>query len=135
MRSQIACGSVGDFLASIVQHSRDMTEPVTTPVEELQECGTGGYLSRKELREKVLGCLAEAAEVRGLKADSALRDDSVLLESGLDSLGFAVLVVRLEETLGYDPFVLMSEPVYPKTFGEFLDIYERCRPKENVTAC
>ena len=60
-------------------------------------------------------------------------DNSVLLESGLDSLGFAILVVRLEETLGYDPFVLMSEPVYPKTFGEFLDIYEGCQPKENLT--
>jgi hypothetical protein len=92
-------------------------------------------LSREQLREKVLVCLAEAAEVRGMKAVSALRDDSVLLESGLDSLGFAVLVVRLEETLGYDPFVLMSEPVYPKTFGEFLDIYERCQRRENLTAC
>lgn len=97
-------------------------------------------LSRAQLREKVLCCLAEAAEVRGLKAVSALQDDSVLLESGLDSLGFAVLVVRLEEMLGYDPFVLMSEPVYPKTFGEFLDIYERCQPVhgqagEKLTAC
>src|SRR6185312_1103506 len=64
-------------------------------------------LSREQLKEKVLTCLAEAAEVRGAKAVSALGDDSVLLESGLDSLGFAVLVVRLEETLGYDPFVLI----------------------------
>lgn len=92
-------------------------------------------LNREQLTEKVLACLAEAAEVRGAKAVSALDDDSVLLESGLDSLGFAVLVVRLEETLGYDPFVLMSEPVYPKTFGEFLDIYERYQPRENLTAC
>jgi acyl carrier protein len=97
------------------------------------------WLSRGQLREKVLSCLAEAAEIRGLQAISALQDDSVLLESGLDSLGFAVLVVRLEEMLGYDPFVLMSEPVYPKTFGEFLDIYERCQPihgqaREKLTA-
>jgi acyl carrier protein len=92
-------------------------------------------LNREQLKEKVLACLAEAAEVRGVTAVSALHDDSVLLESGLDSLGFAVLVVRLEETLGYDPFVLMSEPVYPKTFGEFLDIYERFQPRENLTAC
>jgi acyl carrier protein len=111
-----------------------MSECAGTPVEEIQESGVG-LLSRPQLREKVLTCLAEAAEVRGLKADSALSDDSVLLESGLDSLGFAVLVVRLEETLGYDPFVLMSEPVYPKTFGEFLDIYERCQGEENLNAC
>ena len=105
-----------------------MSDPTGTLVEE-------HTLSREQLSEKVLACLAEAAEVRGMKADSALRDESVLLESGLDSLGFAVLVVRLEETLGYDPFVLMSEPVYPKTFGEFLDIYERFQPRENLTAC
>src|SRR5665213_2223940 len=100
-----------NFVASIVQRF-----PLTS-----RTSGTGGFLTREELRKKVLACLAEAAEVRGLRADSALTENSVLLESGLDSLGFAVLVVRLEETLGYDPFVLMSEPVYPKTFGEFLD--------------
>ena len=32
-----------------------------------------------------------------------LQDSTVLLETGLDSLAFAVLVVRLEESLGYDP--------------------------------
>jgi acyl carrier protein len=102
-----------------------MSDHASSPVEEVPECHRDCPLSREQLREKVLACLAEAAEVRGLKADSALSDDSVLLESGLDSLGFAVLVVRLEETLGYDPFVVMAEPIYPKTFGEFLDIYER----------
>jgi acyl carrier protein len=90
-----------------------------------EDCRTAAALTREALREKVLACLADAAEARGMRADLDLTDNSVLLESGLDSLGFAVLVVRLEDTLGYDPFVLMSEPVYPKTFGEFLDIYMR----------
>jgi hypothetical protein len=49
----------------------------------------------------------------------------VLLETGMDSLGFAVLVSRLEEEFGYDPFVLMDSPVYPKTFREFVNIYEQ----------
>jgi len=93
-----------------------------------EDCPTGAVLTREHLREKVLACLADAAEARGMRADLDLNDNSVLLESGLDSLGFAVLVVRLEDTLGYDPFVLMSEPVYPKTFGEFLDIYMRHLP-------
>ncbi|WP_371414677.1 acyl carrier protein [Chlorobaculum sp. 24CR] len=52
-------------------------------------------------------------------------DDTVLLESGLDSLGFAILVARLEEELQYDPFSMMDEPVYPKTLREFVAIYER----------
>jgi acyl carrier protein len=102
-----------------------MSQPTTAAAEE---CRTGTGLTREGLKEKVLACLADAAEARGMRADLNLTDSSVLLDSGLDSLGFAVLVVRLEETLGYDPFVLMSEPVYPKTFGEFLDIYMRHLP-------
>ena len=51
-------------------------------------------------------------------------DDQVLLESGLDSLGFAILVALLDEELDLDPFQLMDEPVYPTTFGEFVAIYE-----------
>jgi hypothetical protein len=30
--------------------------------------------------------------------------------------------------LGYDPFTLMDEPVYPKTLGEFVAVYERFAP-------
>jgi aryl carrier-like protein len=54
-----------------------------------------------------------------------LADDAVLLDTGLDSLGFAILVALLEEELDYDPFQMMDEPVYPTTFGEFLAIYEK----------
>jgi acyl carrier protein len=53
----------------------------------------------------------------------ALDDGTVLLESGLDSLGFAVLVTRLEDALGYDPFTEMEDPVYPRTLGEFVEVY------------
>lgn len=50
--------------------------------------------------------------------------EQVLLESGLDSLGFAILVALLEEELDFDPFQEMTEAVYPTTFGEFVAIYE-----------
>ena len=53
-----------------------------------------------------------------------ISDDQVLLESGLDSLGFAILVALLDEELDLDPFQMMEEPVYPTTFGEFVEIYE-----------
>lgn len=59
----------------------------------------------------------------GKAPPTTLGDDDVLLETGLDSLGFAVLVTRLEDSLGYDPFTDMDEPVYPRTLGEFVDIY------------
>ncbi len=57
--------------------------------------------------------------------NDAINDTSILLETGLNSLGFATLVARLEEELGYDPFTLMTEPVYPVTFGEFVHMYEQ----------
>lgn len=52
-----------------------------------------------------------------------IEDDTVLLEIGLDSLGFAVLVTRLEDSLGHDPFTEMDDPVYPRTLGEFVNVY------------
>lgn len=55
--------------------------------------------------------------------------DSILLETGLDSLGFAILVVRLEESLGFDPFILSPEPYYPRTFGDFVSFYEAYQPR------
>jgi acyl carrier protein len=57
-----------------------------------------------------------------------LQDDDILLESGLDSLGFAVIVTRLEESLGYDPFTEMDEPVYPQTLSEFVEVYAAHAP-------
>ena len=59
-----------------------------------------------------------------------LTNDVVLLESGLDSLGFAILVATLEENLGFDPFTMMDEPIYPSTFGEFVAIYEKMNPNQ-----
>lgn len=57
-----------------------------------------------------------------------LVDETVLLDLGLDSLGYAILVTRLEDDLGYDPFTLMDEVVYPRTLGEFVAVYERFAP-------
>ncbi len=57
---------------------------------------------------------------------AALSDDLKLLESGLDSLSFALIVARLEDTLGYDPFE--SAESFPVTFGDFVRLYESaCR--------
>lgn len=52
----------------------------------------------------------------------ALTDDLKLLDSGLDSLSFALIVARLEDALGYDPFE--SAEHFPVTFGDFVRLYE-----------
>jgi acyl carrier protein len=53
-----------------------------------------------------------------------LSDELVLLESGLDSLFFAVIVARLEDELGFDPFSASEEVEFPVTFSDFVKIYE-----------
>lgn len=80
------------------------------------------------LRKTIVNLMHEVAEATDAELVANLTDDTVLLESGLDSLGFAILVARLEEQLGYDPFTLMEDPVYPRTLEEFVDIYARFAP-------
>ena len=53
-----------------------------------------------------------------------LSDDLVLLESGLDSLCFAIVVARLEDKLGYDPFSSAEDVQFPVTLGDFIRFYE-----------
>lgn len=80
------------------------------------------------MKEKILTIMREISDESGADLVSDFSNDTVLLESGLDSMGFAILVARLEEELGYDPFTLMDEPVYPRTFGDFVAIYQRFAP-------
>ena len=53
-----------------------------------------------------------------------LKEDLVLANCGLDSLGFAVLVARLEDTLGIDPFTAAEDAIFPITLGDFVKVYE-----------
>jgi acyl carrier protein len=67
--------------------------------------------------------MTQVAREQG-KVLAPLNDDLALLESGLDSLGFAVLVARLEDRLGFDPFTTAEDTLFPVTFGEFVKVYE-----------
>ena len=53
-----------------------------------------------------------------------LTNELVLLDSGLDSLCFAILVTRLDDSLGVDPFTESEDAVFPVTFGDFVGFYE-----------
>ena len=78
------------------------------------------------LKEKIKEHLIKIIEENDIPRPE-INDDTVLLNTGLDSLGFAILVTELEEKLGYDPFVKLDEAVYPKTFLDFVSIYEKNR--------
>ena len=75
------------------------------------------------LRASVITEIRQLATQTG-KPVPELTDDLVLLDSGLDSLAIAVLVVRLEESLGFDPFSEPSDRAYPITLGDFIRFYE-----------
>lgn len=53
-----------------------------------------------------------------------LTDDLNLLDSGLDSLCFAILVARLEDKIGFDPFTASDDVEFPVTLGDFIRAYE-----------
>ena len=67
--------------------------------------------------------MAQVAREQG-KTLAPLSDELVLLESGLNSLGFAVLVARLEDKLGVDPFTASEDAIFPVTFGDLVKVYE-----------
>ncbi len=58
------------------------------------------------------------------KALKPLTDDLALLDSGLDSLCFAILVTRLEDHFGFDPFSASEDVYFPVTLGDFVKFYE-----------
>lgn len=82
-----------------------------------------------KIRETIASVFDSILSEQGTETAVLLRDDSILLESGLDSLGFAILVTRLEEELGYDPFSISETAFYPTTFGEFVRFYEQNQPQ------
>jgi acyl carrier protein len=55
---------------------------------------------------------------------SPLTDEQKLIECGLDSLSFAIIVARLEDTLGIDPFNSDRAVEFPVTFGDLVKLYE-----------
>jgi acyl carrier protein len=76
-----------------------------------------------DVRSEVTGCFRQVAEEQGVRL-APLEDSLALFESGLDSLCFAIVVVRLEMALGVDPFSTSRDGRFPVTFGEFVAFYE-----------
>lgn len=86
--------------------------------------------SAQTLRSQILEVFDEVYRgQRDGETPPSLDDETVLLETGLDSLGFAILVTLLDDKLGYDPFTISTEAYYPRTFGELVDFYFRNAPQ------
>jgi len=77
-----------------------------------------------DVRAIIISHMRQIVTDSGKAKRPELTDDLPLLDSGLDSLGLAILVARLEEDLGFDPFTESMEISYPVTLGEFITLYE-----------
>jgi acyl carrier protein len=76
------------------------------------------------LRSTITAQFEQVAQEQKRKL-ARLSDDLKLLESGLDSLSFALIVARLEDAVGFDPFDSDEEMRFPVTFGDFVRLYEK----------
>ena len=75
------------------------------------------------MKETIISQIRQIAHEQNKKL-APLTDDLVLLESGLDSLSFAILVARLDDALGMDPFSASDGAYFPVTLGQFIGFYE-----------
>ena len=75
------------------------------------------------VRQEVVTQFKQVAQEQN-KRLAPLTDGLDLLNSGLDSLCFAILVIRLEDSLGLDPFADSEDAQFPVTFGDFVNLYE-----------
>jgi acyl carrier protein len=73
------------------------------------------------VRSTIASLFQEIADQQHRKL-APLSDDLKLLQSGLDSLSFALIVARLEDSLGFDPFDAVDR--FPVTFADFVKLYE-----------
>lgn len=70
------------------------------------------------------------AEIEAITRDHdktmpALTDEMVLMDTEFDSLCFALLVARMEDHLGVDPFGTMEVADLPVTLGDLVALYDR----------
>jgi acyl carrier protein len=75
------------------------------------------------VRLRIFSAMQQIAEEQKI-ALPPLVDDLSLHETGFDSLAFAILVARLEDDLGVDPFTMAEDAVFPLTVGDFVRAYE-----------
>jgi acyl carrier protein len=75
------------------------------------------------VKTEVINQFKQVAEEHN-KTLAPLDDNLALLESGLDSLCLAVIVARLEDVLGVDPFTANDDAPFPVTLNDFVRSYE-----------
>lgn len=79
------------------------------------------------VRTEIFGEIKRVAQEQDQRL-GPLSDELPLLDLGLDSLCFAILVSRLEAVLGVDPFSENEDAPFPVNVGDFVRFYENAVP-------
>lgn len=87
------------------------------------ESATASETAADPVRQAVQGAFEETAQAQARNLQP-LGENTVLVESGLDSLCFALIVADLEDKLGVDPFSDLEDAFFPMSFGEFVQLYD-----------
>ncbi|MFT6898243.1 MAG: acyl carrier protein [Paraglaciecola sp.] len=84
------------------------------------------------IEQAVRSAMVEVAQISDCHLIEPIVADTLLLQCGLDSLGYAMLVGQLEEDLGFDPFTELAIQIYPSTFAEFVAVYQQCSEQHSA---
>ena len=76
------------------------------------------------MKDHIIGEMKKIAQEQNITL-KPITDDLALADFGFDSLCFAILVARLEDSLGVDPFATSDDIVFPVTVGDFVALYEK----------
>ena len=83
-------------------------------------------MKKKDIKKKIIEQYKKVFKKQNKESSPPkIKDSTLIIDTGIDSLGFAILVTNLEEELNYDPFTLSTEAFYPQTMGEFIKFYEK----------
>lgn len=78
---------------------------------------------KMSVRSRMMAVIEDVAKEQERNL-AAIEDDLPLAQSGLDSLCFAIIVARLEDEFGIDPFSASDEIAFPVTFADLVALYE-----------
>ena len=81
-------------------------------------------MDKDTIRNKIISTWMNVCKIDNISAPDFTQNFK-LLDSELDSLGFAMLVSELEGVFGIDPFAEAELANYPEDFLTFVSFYHR----------
>lgn len=82
-------------------------------------------IREQQLEQMIRDVMDEVAAETDRETLTQIDSHTVLAETGLDSIGLAIVMARLETRLGFDPFARSSDAQLPRTFSELVALYRR----------